>query len=94
MLIRIFVSSLFVLSDARAWPTTSFTTAYQPARQYRFNFQGVSIEGKITGGYPHGRVFGGPNLAIGPWEEWGTSIRIVWTAKTAEVHDISMHYGL
>jgi hypothetical protein len=38
----------------------------------------VSIEGRITGGYPNGRVFGGPNLAIGPWEERGTSVRIVW----------------
>ena len=33
----------------------------------------VSIEGKGASGYPNGRVFGGPDLAIGPWEEWGHS---------------------
>jgi hypothetical protein len=40
------------------------TTAYQPARQRRFDGSAVSIEGKMTGGYPNEAVFWGSDLAM------------------------------
>jgi hypothetical protein len=54
----------------------------------------VSIEGKVTGGYPNRTVFLGLNLAMRTREKRMDINPIVWNAKRAELYDnLSMHHS-
>ena len=55
------------------WPRLTYK-CLQPASQCRLNFSAVSIECKVLGGYPNGRVFGGQDLAMNTWEKKAGSI--------------------
>jgi hypothetical protein len=52
-----------------------------------FELSAVSIECKVLGGYPNGRVFGGQDLARNPREKKVGINPIVWNANRAELYD-------
>jgi hypothetical protein len=59
-----------------------------------FELSAVSIECKVLGGYPNGRVFLGQDLAMSTWGKKVGINPIVWNAKRAEVYDnLSMHHS-